>query len=573
MLSSDTSPRRALSVRLRTKFIAAFLVQAFFITLLAVAIEEWRIRAGRGSPASDYILVGVAALIVAFLFAAVAAKLIIRPVLDLAETATRIADGDLTQRTEIATGDEIGELAESFNGMTANLEKMLTKLQRSSEQLKSVFETVSSRSGTVVDRVDGQRVIVDDAYRSLGQLNSGVGKITDNVESLSAASEETSSSMLEMAASIEEVSKQTDTLFRSVEDTATATEQMVSSISEVDRNIDYLASFVSETSSSMVEMTASIGQVEANAARSYDLSLTAAQAAESGMKAVRETIEAMEHIRKAVVDANSVVTRLGERSVAIGRILNVIEDVAEQTNLLALNAAILAAQAGEHGKGFSVVAGEIRELAERTASSTREIGALIQSVQQEVRNALASMQSGTKLVEEGVALSHDAGKALTNILESATTSSNMGKEIAAATNQQAKGSENITRAVEKLQGMVKQINSATAQQAQGSEHIRKAVDSMRDVARYVRQAMTEQKSGSSMISASAEHMIERIHQIFQAAANQSTESETIMKTVRQVREIAEENRKSASEMNDSLTLLSDAIRSLDEEVRKFRVRA
>ena len=573
MPTSDTSTRRALTVRLRTKFIAAFVVQAFFITLLAVAIEEWRIRAGRGSPASDYILVGITALIVAFLFAAVATKLIIRPVLDLAETATRIADGDLTQRTKIATGDEIGELAQSFNDMTANLEKILTKLQRSSQQLKSVFETVSSRSGTVVDRVDGQRAIVDDAYRSIDQLNSGVGKITDNVESLSAASEETSASMLEMAASIEEVSKQTDTLFRSVEETATATEQMVSSINEVDRNIEYLSSFVTETSSSMVEMTASIGQVEGNAARSYDLSLAAAKAAESGMKAVRETIEAMEHIRKAVVDANGVVARLGERSVAIGRILNVIEDVAEQTNLLALNAAILAAQAGEHGKGFSVVAGEIRELAERTASSTREIGALIQSVQQEVRNALVSMQTGTKLVEEGVGLSHEAGKALTNILESATTSSNMGKEIAAATNQQAKGSETVTRAVEKLQGMVKQVNAATAQQAQGSEHIRKAVDSMRDVARYVRQAMTEQKSGSSMISLSAEHMIERIHQIFQAAANQSTQSETIMKTVQEVRAVAEENRKSASEMNDSLTLLSDAIRSLDEEVRRFRVRA
>jgi methyl-accepting chemotaxis protein len=322
----------------------------------------------------------------------------------------------------------------------------------------------------------------------------------------------------------------------------------------------------------MVEMTASIGQVETNAARSYDLSLTAAQAAESGMKAVHETIEAMEHIRKAVVDANGVVSRLGERSVAIGRILNVIEDVAEQTNLLALNAAILAAQAGEHGKGFSVVAGEIRELAERTASSTREIGGLIQSVQQEVRNALTSMATGTKLVEGGVALSHEAGKALTNILESATTASNMGKEIAAATNQQAKGSETITRAVEKLQGMVKQINAATAQQAEGSEHIRNAVESMREVTRYVRQAMAEQKSGSSMISSSAEQMIEMIHQIFQAAANQSTESETIMKTVKQVRAIADENRKSASEMSDSLTILSDAIRSLDEEVRKFRVR-
>src|SRR5437660_12235282 len=128
MLISDNSTRRTLTVRLRTKFIAAFVVQAFFITRLAVAIEEWRIRAGRGSPASDYILVGVAALIVAFLFAAVAAKLIIRPVLHLAETATRIADGDLTQLTELATGDEIGELDESFNGTTANLGKMLTTL-------------------------------------------------------------------------------------------------------------------------------------------------------------------------------------------------------------------------------------------------------------------------------------------------------------------------------------------------------------------------------------------------------------------------------------------------------------
>src|SRR5437870_7745307 len=127
------------------------------------------------------------------------------------------------------------------------------------------------------------------------------------------------------------------------------------------------------------------------------------------MKAGRESIEGMEQIRQSVVASNAVVSRLGERSLAIGRILNVIEDIAEQTNLLALNAAILAAQAGEHGRGFSVVASEIRELSERTAASTREIAGLIQSVQSEVANALASMSEGTKLVEHGVTLSHQAG--------------------------------------------------------------------------------------------------------------------------------------------------------------------
>src|SRR5437867_441809 len=573
MLSGDSASLRTRTVRLRTKFIGAFIVQTLFITLMTVGIEQWRVLSGRGSLLSDYFVVGLVALLVAFAFASIAARLIIRPLLDLSDTARLLAQGDLTQRTTITTGDEIGALAESFNAMAGNLEKTLSRLQRSQTTLRPVFETVGARSRTVVDRVDEQRAVVDDTYSSIDQMNNGVRKITENVESLSAASEETSASMLEMAASTEEVSRQTETLFRSVEDTATATEQMVSSINEVDRNIDYLASFVSETSSSMVQMSASIAQVESNAARSYDLSLAAAEAAESGMKAVRETIEAMEQIRGAVVEANAVVSRLGERSTAIGRILNVIEDVAEQTNLLALNAAILAAQAGEHGKGFSVVATEIRELSERTASSTREITGLIQAVQSEVRNALVSMSAGSKLVEDGVSLSHEAGKALTNILQSATSASNMGKEIAAATNQQAEGSENVTRAVEQLQGMVKQINTATAQQAQGSQHILKAVEAMREVTHFVRQAMIEQKSGSSMIATSSEQMITMIHEIFQAASNQTIESEKIMNTMEQVRTIAEENRISANEMSDKLTLLTDAIRGLDEEIRKFRVRA
>src|SRR5947199_224366 len=269
--------------------------------------------------------------------------------------------------------------------MAANLEKTVSKLVRSQAQLKTVVETVGARSRTVAERVDEQRSMIDSTYHSIDQLNNGVRKITDNVEALSAASEETSSSMLEMVASIEEVSRHTDTLYNSVEDTASAAGQMATSINEVDQNVDYLSNFVTDTSSSMVEMSASIAQVESNAAKSYDLALAVADAAESGMKAVRETIDGMEQIRHSVSESNAVITRLGERSTAIGKILNVIEDIAEQTNLLALNAAILAASAGEHGKGFSVVAAEIRDLSERTATSTREIANLIGSVQDEVR--------------------------------------------------------------------------------------------------------------------------------------------------------------------------------------------
>jgi methyl-accepting chemotaxis protein len=514
----------------------------------------------------------VAVLILASALAWLASRYIVRPLLALVQTAQQLSKGDLTQRASIETGDEIGGLAEAFNAMAGNLERTIRSLGQSQAKLKSVVETVDSRSRTVIDRVDEQRAIIDDTYHSIDKLNSGVRKITDNVEALSASSEETSSSMLEMVASMEEVSRHTDTLFSSVEDTASATHQMVSSISEVDQNVVYLTNFVTDTSSSMVEMSASIAQVETNAARSYDIALAVADAAESGMRAVRETIEGMEQIRQSVLEANAVVSRLGDRSIAIGKILNVIEDVAEQTNLLALNAAILAAQAGEHGKGFSVVAAEIRELSERTASSTRDIATLIRTVQDEVQNALRATSSGSRIVEDGVRLSHEAGRALNNILDSTSKASSMGKEIAGATREQAKGSENITRAVDRLQEMTRQINGATTQQAQGSDHILRAVESMREVTKYVRQAMVEQKSGSSMISTAAERMIEMIHEIFQVAANQAAESEKIVATMEQVRSIADTNRSSAADMSDAISLLNDAIRSLDEEVKKFRVK-
>ena len=517
-------------------------------------------------------IVTLVALIVAAILATLSARVFVRPVAGIVATAGRIAAGDLTQRVRATGDDELGDLAKGFNAMTANLEKTVAKLMQSKSKLATVVDTVGSRSQTVIMRVDQQRDVLQGTYASIEQLNGGVRKITENVESLSAASEQTSTSMLEMLASMDEVSRHTGTLFESVEDTASATHEMVTAIAGVDQNVGHLENFVSETSSAMIEMSASIGQVEANAARSYELATAVADAAQSGMSAVRETIDGMEEIRRSVVEANSVVDRLGERSAAIGKIVNVIEDVAEQTNLLALNAAILAASAGEHGRGFSVVASEIRDLSERTASSTKEIGALIDAVREEVSNALRAMANGSRLVEEGVSRSHQAGRELSNILESATNASSMGREIAAATRDQAAGSVNVTQSIGRVQEMVRQINTATRQQTAGSDHILKAVESMREVTRYVRQAMEEQKSGSAMISRAAEQMIERIHDIFRVAADQSAESETIMRTMEQVREIADANRRSAAEMHDAVALLNDAIRDLDDEVKKFRVR-
>jgi methyl-accepting chemotaxis protein len=511
-------------------------------------------------------------LLIGLVLSALAARLIVGPLTDLASAAGSIAGGDLTRRAAVGSRDELGDLAGAFNGMAVHLEKTLTKIAQAQGKIGGVAESVESRSRRVIGSVDEQSRILDDAYAAVDKLNSGIRKISSNVEALSAASEETSSSILEMIASMEEVGRHTDTLFTSVEETASATTEMVTSISEVDRNMEHLESFVTDTSASMTEMSASIAQVGSNAARSHDVAVTVTEAAEGGMRAVRETIDAIELVRRAVVETNSVVGRLGDRSAEIGKILNVIDDVAEQTNLLALNAAILAAQAGEQGKGFSVVAAEIRDLSERTASSTKEIASLIRAVQDEVANVLDAMSDGSTTVEGGVRLAHEAGRELNRILELSGRSSEMSREIANATGEQARGSEAVTQTIERIRDMVRQINTATRQQASGSEHIMKAVESMREVTRYVRQAMAEQKSGSGMISRASEKMIDMVHEIFEVTTNQAQESEKIVGTVERVREFAEENRASANEMSQSITLLNEAIRSLDEEMKRFRIR-
>lgn len=536
-----------------------------------VAINDLDVREANRRLRTIYLIVILIVLALGAVLANFAARFIVKPVRDLAEIATLIARGDLTRRTEYASNDELGRLAREFNGMTQSMEKAVTRFLGSGEQLRQVSSGVESRAESVIGLADEQRRSLEAAVSSVSEMNRGIQTISENVEQLSASSEETSSSILEMVASMEEVSRHTDTLFASVEETSSATEQMAVSINQVDQNIDFLRNFVTDTSASMTEMSASINQVEGNAAKSYELALGVADAAESGMRAVRETMDGMEQIRNAVVDANHVVARLGDRSAEIGKIINVIEDVAEQTNLLALNAAILAAQAGEHGKGFSVVASQIRDLSERTASSTKEIGTLVESVRSEVRNALDSMSRGSQMVQDGVDLAQDAGKALNNILSSATKAAEMGKQIASATRDQAKGSEDVARSVDRLQEMVRQINTATRQQAAGSEHIRRAVESMREVTKYVRQAMAEQKSGSVMISRAAERMIDMVHEIFEVTTQQAAESEKIVGTMDRVRMIADSNRASAQEMNSSVSSLREAVRALEEEFSRFRI--
>jgi methyl-accepting chemotaxis protein len=259
------------------------------------------------------------------------------------------------------------------------------------------------------------------------------------------------------------------------------------------------ASSVSETSASIDEMVASIQRVADTAKVLLDISQRSREEVQAGIATMQKTTEGLNRINNSIESSAQIIDVLGTRADDIGKIIEVIDDLAEQTNLLALNAAIEAARAGEHGLGFAVVAEEVRKLAEKSASSTKEISELIQSIQKEARRAVDNMGKSTTIVNEGLTLGSDLNGALKKISNVVTEVFKFAQEIGAATNEQSHGSSQIAKATTRLNELTHEINSAVEEQASGAQAVVMAMERMRELV----QRFT---SGSTELAASAEQM-------------------------------------------------------------------
>jgi methyl-accepting chemotaxis protein len=346
---------------------------------------------------------------------------------------------------------------------------------------------------------------------------------------------------------------------------------MTFAVKEVARAIEELSANAEETSASMNGMDVSIGQVEANANETAKLSEQAQRDAEMGAEALSRTLAGIDKIKDSSKEAANVIEALGRKIGTVGNILNVIDEVAEQTNLLALNAAILAAQSGEHGKGFAVVADEIKDLAERTGASTKEISELIRSIQEESSNAVMAMERGVKNVEEGVRLGQEAEGALKKIQESSQKSTQRVKAIARATVEQSRGSKQVTMAINRIAEAVQQIATATSEQARGSEQIVKSAEKMRVITKQVERSTLEQARGSKEITQSIESISDMANRLHRAQKEQARGAEQVMTAVAQIQQVAEAQTYSVRELEAAIIDLASQAQVLEGEVRRFRL--
>jgi methyl-accepting chemotaxis protein len=239
-----------------------------------------------------------------------------------------------------------------------------------------------------------------------------------------------------------------------------------------------------QSATSMEEMSQTIMDVAKNASNTADTSRDALNMAKEGRGVVEKTVRGMNEIADSVMEAASTIAKLSESSAKIGVILSTINDIADQTNLLALNAAIEAARAGEQGRGFAVVADEVRKLAERTGESTREISGIINEIHSDTERSVSAMNKGKVRVEDGVRLSNEASKSLELILDASQRGVDMAQAIATATEQQSAVSEEVSRSMERIANITKKAEESIVNVKTASEELSKLSEDLRQMSAW-----------------------------------------------------------------------------------------
>ncbi len=237
---------------------------------------------------------------------------------------------------------------------------------------------------------------------------------------------------------------------------------------------------ISETTEAVSNMTRSILQVSSNASQASQVAQRSLQAATVGSQAVQNTIAGMNGIREQIQETSKRIKRLGESSQEIGEIVELISDITEQTNILALNAAIQAASAGEAGRGFTVVAEEVQRLAERSSEATKQIGAIVKTIQTDTNSAVAAMEKSTEGVVEGARLSDAAGKALTEIETVSNSLARLIQSISSATEAQTEVASTVTKNMQQIQEITSQTTEGTKLTAESVGQLTKLAEELRD---------------------------------------------------------------------------------------------
>ncbi|BAU26385.1 methyl-accepting chemotaxis protein [Aneurinibacillus soli] len=373
--------------------------------------------------------------------------------------------------------------------------------------LAGVAIIVGTVIAVMINRIISRPIIaITNAAKELGAGNLTIEDVQvkgkDEIGELAVAFNQTKNDLRDLIKKVqsnaEQVAASSEELFASSEQAAQATNHVSSVVEEVASGSETQTRGMDETKRAIEENAIAIQRIAESTSAVSDSAMEVLTESKQGNEIIKRTIKQMEEIQASVKESADVVRTLGENSKEIGNIVETINQIAEQTNLLALNAAIEAARAGEHGKGFAVVADEVRKLAEQSRQSTEQIASLIEGIQQNTAHAVQAMEKGTKDVEAGTAVANDAGEAFQHILFSVEQAVEGMQEVSAATEEISASTQQVTASVEQMADIASGISesmqgvaASSEEQLASAEEITAAAESLSNLAQELQHEVSQ----------------------------------------------------------------------------------
>ena len=322
----------------------------------------------------------------------------------------------------------------------------------------------------------------------------------------------------------------------SIDSTRSAVGQISVSIDQVSNNLKTLNEFMEGSIASMTEIQYTVGAVEENSVRSHTMSEKVKERAEHGVETVRQVLDGMRGIVTAVEQAEGVINNLSAKGDEVGTITSVVTELTRKTSLLALNAAIIASQAGEHGRSFAVVADEIRTLAQEAASSTDQINQIIDEIQKYTRETVDHIHSTHQLVSDGMKQGEEMSDVLSQILGSSHEAMEMAHDIRKSTQEISQSVIGVNKSVEELGEMSSQVSKASREEAGGAKNIVAAVEEIRTMTEDMVSATSSQVENTSQIEISVNRVSDMAQRIFDEMDDRRKGSLQVIEDLRRLKE-------------------------------------
>ncbi|MBO0961044.1 MCP four helix bundle domain-containing protein [Neobacillus sp. MM2021_6] len=447
----------------------------------------------------------------------------------------RRAVNGVVKNVEVTT-QSVSEIKKSIDQSATSAQELDDSMNKANDSINELVVSIQQVAGNTNIATSS----VDEVSAAIEEMGASINIVAESADQLAASAEETSSAIQEMMASIEQVAGNTENMGAGVEQISAAIEELSKSINGVNSRAINLTQTSEQTAETVEEMIVSIKNVAASAQTVNELSNAVKNDALEGTDSLNETLNGMKEISHVITGASHVMNGLGKSSEEIGRIIVVIENIAGQTNLLALNAAIEAARAGEHGKGFAVVADEVRKLAEQSASATKEISSLIKGIQDETAVAVASIQEGATKVEVGNKLAEKTSEAIGKITQGITQVTDEMNQIALATEEQTKNSRFITNAVENVKKQANEMTHSTKEEAITAEEIVNGILHIHSQVQQIKLATAEEAQGGHAIIAAVENVTNQSNSVTNATKEQALTADEIVRNINSIKEKVQE---------------------------------